>query len=184
MYFNSTISFGFFSFFSRICQRYIAVREPHRQAYKQVVNVEYETICSDGLSCKKTRPSYRTIFRTVYRTAYKCSSDLEEKQIHNDDNKKNVVCINRKEKRKGKRKAKFLFANPKKIDCRRLRKDLGKREKSLCRKILQKYWKMESVIGSQTVFPQCCAEYTLKFSFSEKTTKIWRNRPQDFDVTW
>jgi len=63
----------------KICQRYIAVREPHRQAYKQVVNVEYETICSDGLSCKKTRPSYRTIFRTVYRTAYKCSSDLEEK---------------------------------------------------------------------------------------------------------
>ena len=71
--------FLFFLFFSRICQRYIAVREPHRQAYKQVVNVEYETICSDGLSCKKTRPSYRTIFRTVYRTAYKCSSDLEEK---------------------------------------------------------------------------------------------------------
>ena len=71
--------FYVFPLFSRICQRYIAVREPHRQAYKQVVNVEYETICSDGLSCKKTRPTYRTIFRTVYRTAYKCSSDLEEK---------------------------------------------------------------------------------------------------------
>ena len=78
-YFKLLTYYFMLSFFSRICQRYIAVREPHRQAYKQVVNVEYETICSDGQSCKKTRPSYRTIFRTVYRTAYKCSSDLEEK---------------------------------------------------------------------------------------------------------
>ena len=28
---------------------------------------------------------------------------------------------------------------------------------------------------------QTCS--TLKFSFSEKATKIWRNRPQGFDVT-
>jgi len=62
----------------KICQRYIAVREPHPKAYKQLVNVEYESICADGKSCKKMRPSYKTIFRTVYRTAYKCSSDLEK----------------------------------------------------------------------------------------------------------
>lgn len=63
----------------KLCRRYIAVREPHRRAYKQVVTMEYETICSNGQSCRKTRPGYKTIFRTVYRTAYRCAQFDEEK---------------------------------------------------------------------------------------------------------
>ena len=64
-------------FFCRICQRYIAVREPHRHSYKKVVDVNYDAICENGKICKKTRQEYQTIYRTVYRTTYKCASNEE-----------------------------------------------------------------------------------------------------------
>ena len=68
------------SFFPwRLCRRYIGVREPHRRAYKQMVDVEYETLCENGRDrCTKTRPGYKTVFRTVYKTTYKCATDLKK----------------------------------------------------------------------------------------------------------
>jgi len=64
--------------FYRICRRYVGVREPHSRAYKQMVDVEYETLCENGRpGCTKTRPGYKTVFRTVYKTTYKCATDEE-----------------------------------------------------------------------------------------------------------
>ena len=71
------INLTIFFFFCRICQRYIAVREPHRHSYKKVVDVNYDAICENGKICKKTRQEYQTIYRTVYRTTYKCASNEE-----------------------------------------------------------------------------------------------------------
>ncbi len=64
--------------FIRLCQRYVAIKEPLRRAYKQVVNMEFDTVCDNGEKCTKTRPGYKTTYRTVYRTTYKCASDLVE----------------------------------------------------------------------------------------------------------
>ena len=64
--------------FYRICRRYVGEREPHSRAYKQMVDVEYETLCENGHSCTKTRPGYKTVFRTVYKTTYKCATEDEE----------------------------------------------------------------------------------------------------------
>lgn len=62
----------------KICRRYVGVREPHSRAYKQMVDVEYETLCENGRpGCTKTRPGYKTVFRTVYKTTYKCATDEE-----------------------------------------------------------------------------------------------------------
>ena len=74
---HATSLVTFLLLFFRICQRYIAVREPHRHSYKKVVDVNYDAICENGKVCKKTRQEYQTIYRTVYRTTYKCASNEE-----------------------------------------------------------------------------------------------------------
>ena len=77
-FFNRKISFDYSrNLLYRICQRYIAVREPHRHSYKKVVDINYDAICEDGKICKKTKQGYQTIYRIVYRTAYKCASDVQ-----------------------------------------------------------------------------------------------------------
>eukprot|EP00094_Tigriopus_californicus_P011122 TCALIF_10733-PA protein Name:"Similar to VWDE von Willebrand factor D and EGF domain-containing protein (Homo sapiens)" AED:0.03 eAED:0.03 QI:146/0.91/0.92/1/0.58/0.84/13/648/1007 len=57
----------------RICKNYVSVREPRRRLYQQVVDVAFDTICSNGQICTKSRPEYKTTFKTVYRTIYKCA---------------------------------------------------------------------------------------------------------------
>ena len=60
----------------RVCNRYVAVREPHKRFYQQVVDVEYESVCGNGQPCVKTRPEYKTTFKTVFRTSYKCEEEV------------------------------------------------------------------------------------------------------------
>ena len=51
--------------------------KPHRQIYKRVVNVEYDTICGERSEpCKKFRPEHRTFIKIVQRPAFVCKSDI------------------------------------------------------------------------------------------------------------
>ena len=61
----------------RICKTYVSIMKPHRQLYKRVVNVEYNTVCGrENQPCKKFRPEHRTFIKIVQRPTFVCKSDL------------------------------------------------------------------------------------------------------------
>ena len=61
----------------RICKTYVSIMKPHRQLYKRVVNVEYDSICGEqNLPCKKFRPEHRTFIKIVQRPTFVCKTDI------------------------------------------------------------------------------------------------------------
>ena len=64
-------------FFHRVCDRYVSVVRPRKKAYKRVVEVEYDTICSNDKLCKKRRQEFKTFYKTVKKRVYVCDDDFK-----------------------------------------------------------------------------------------------------------